>query len=340
MTIQPMKTRRFLLPLLAGPALLLAACGTDTPRETKPASLTLVAYSSFPDDSPALNEAFADFTKDTGIKVQILNAGDTGTMVTKAVLTSGNPEGDVIFGVDNTFLSAANKGKVFHGQPRQIDSGDVCVNYDKQYFADKGVAPPQTFDDLIRPDYKDMLVVENPTSSSPGLAFLMGTIAAKGADGWVEYWKQLRANGVEVVDSWDVAYYERFSGSGNGDRPLVVSYGTSPPAEVIFADPPRDEAVTGVATETCFHQEEFAGVLRGTKTPLAAKQLVDFLVSERFQKELPLTLFVYPVLSSVTLPPEFVKFGVKPDKPFSLDPATIDANREKWQDKWTQTVLR
>ena len=322
---------------LIATTLLLGACGDD---DKQAASITLVAYDSFPTKDSPLIDALGDFTKDTGIKVEVLIAGDTGTMVTKAVLAAGKPEGDVMFGVDNTFLSAAEKGTVFDGQPTQIDSGDVCVNYDKKYFADKGLTPPETLDDLVKPEYKDLLVVENPSTSSPGLAFLLATVAAKGDDGWVDYWKQLRSNGVEVVDSWNSAYYERFSGSGSGDRPLVVSYGSSPPAEVIFADPPRTEAVTGVAAGTCFHQEEYAGVLRGTKHSSEAKRLVEFMASERFQRELPLTLFVYPALDSVTLPKEFVEFGVKPDNPFTMDAAKIDANREKWQDEWNDAVLR
>ena len=306
------------------------------------ATITMVAYDSFPTADTALNDALAEFTADTGITVDIVTAGDTGTMVTKATLTAGNPEGDVMWGVDNTYLSAAVDGGIFEGSPTQVDFGDVCVNYDIAWFAERSLQPPATLADLIAPEYKGLLVVENPATSSPGLAFLLATVAEYGEAGWQDYWSALRDNGVEVADSWDIAYYERFSGAAgsDGDKPLVVSYGSSPPAEVVFADPPRDVAPTGVSTDTCFRQLEYAGVLRGTNHPDEAAQLVTFLTSTRFQQELPLTLFVYPVDPATPLPDVFTTFAVIPDEPYTLDPATIAANREQWQDQWTELVLR
>ena len=318
------------------------ACTSDSTPATAPSPITLVAYDSFPTKDTPLNDALAAFTTSTGIKVNIVIAGDAGTMVTKAALTAGKPEGDVMWGVDNTLLSAATDGKIFDGDPTQVDFGDVCVNYDIAWFADHSIAAPTTLDDLLKPDYKDLLVVENPASSSPGLAFLLATVANSGEDGWQQYWTDLRANGVEVVDSWETAYYERFSGAGgsSGDKPLVVSYGSSPPAEVVFADPPRSDAPTGVSERTCFRQMEYAGVLNGSTHVAEAQQLVKFLTSETFQKELPLTLFVYPVDPAVPLPDVFTKYAVVPKDPFTIDPATIAANRQQWQDQWNEIVLR
>ncbi|MFM2181961.1 MAG: hypothetical protein RJB61_255 [Actinomycetota bacterium] len=316
---------------------VMPACSSDAPNE-----LTLIVYDSFPTADTPLNEALAEFSADTGITVRIAVGGDAGTMVTKAVLTAGNPEGDVMWGVDNTLLSAALDGGIFDGEPIAVDTGDVCVNYDIAWFAERGIEPPQTFDDLIKPAYADLLVVQNPATSSPGLAFLLATIAA--TDDWRQYWTALADNGVEVVDSWTTAYYDRFTGAaggaGGGDRPLVVSYATSPPAEVVFADPPRDDAPTAVSTGTCFRQIEYAGVLRGTDSPEAARLLVEFLVSERFQRELPLTLFVNPVNPDVELPEVFRRFTAAPDITWSVEPDDIAANREQWQDEWADIVLR
>ena len=326
--------KRSIGALAAVPLLAMMAAGCGDEKES-PRSITLVAYSSFPTAGTSLNDALDEFTADTGIEVEIVTAGDAGTMVTKAVLTAGNPEGDVMWGVDNTLLSAAIDGDVFAGAPVQVDYGDVCVNYDIAWFADHSLDPPQTLAELIDPAYKDLLVVEDPTTSSPGLAFLLATIAAEG-DGWQDYWQALEDNGVEVADSWDSAYYERFSGAAGspGDRPLVVSYGSSPPAEVVFADPPRDDAPTGVSAGTCFRQEEYAGVLRGAHDPDGAQQLVEFLTSARFQQELPLNLFVYPANPDVALPDVFTRFAVIPDQPWTIDPDDIAANREQWQDEW------
>lgn len=321
-------------------ALGVAACSDDGPT-----TIRLVTYDSFPTKDTPLNDALAEFSADTGIAVQIVIAGDAGTMVTKAALTAGNPEGDVMWGVDNTLLSAATGAEVFDGDPVEVDRGDVCVNYDKAWFAEKGLQPPVTLDDLTKPEYRDLLVVQDATASSPGLAFLLATVARYGDEGWQQYWRDLVANGVEVADSWSTAYYERFSGAAgsDGDRPLVVSYGTSPPAEVVFADPPIDpatgDAPTGVAEGTCFRQVEYAGVLRGTDHGDAAAKLLEFLTGERFQRELPLTLFVYPANTDAELPEVFTKFAVSPAEPFTVDPADIEANRTTWQEQWSAIAV-
>jgi thiamine transport system substrate-binding protein len=222
-----------------------------------------------------------------------------------------------------------------------VDYGDVCINYDVAWFADNGLEVPTSLDDLADPGYADLLVVQNPATSSPGLAFVLATIAeygvepdAAGVPGWQAYWQSLVDNGVEVVDGWTQAYYERFSAAGGGPKPLVVSYGSSPPAGVIFGDPP-----TGVIESTCFRQVELAGILRGTDAPDEARSLVDFLVGDRFQSELALTLFVYPANADVELPAEFVEVAVIPADPYTVDPAEIDANRSTWIDEWTELVI-
>jgi thiamine transport system substrate-binding protein len=341
--------------VLVAIGLLVAACGDDDGAE----SITLVTHDSFPAEEGPLSEALAAFTEETGVDVEHVVAGDAGQMVSKAVLTAGNPEGDVMFGVDNTFLSRVVDEEVFEpytadgldtipdellalvpdGEATPVDYGDVCINYDIAWFAEQGLEPPTDLAALAEPEYRDLLVVQNPATSSPGLAFLMATIVEFGDDGWRDYWARLRDNGVDVVDGWEQAYYERFSWAG-GPKPLVVSYGTSPPSEVLFADPPVEEAPTAVAEETCFRQVEFAGVLRGTDARDEAEELVDFLISERFQSEVALTMFVYPVNRDVPLPPEFTEYSVQPESPKTLEPNTIAANRESWIDQWTDTVLR
>jgi thiamine transport system substrate-binding protein len=345
-----------LLVAAVAPLLPLAIAATTRPE---PHDVTLVVYDSFPDAGSHV-DALARFTEETGIGVDLLVAGDTGTMVAKAVLSAGNPEGDVMWGVDNTYLSRVVDEDVFDPYeaagldaipaeltelvPRHeatpVDFGDVCINYDIAWFADNGIEPPSDLASLTAPEYADLLVVEDPASSSPGLAFVLATIAEFGEDGWVDYWRALAANGVEVVDSWNEAYYERFSGASDGPRPLVVSYATSPPAEVLFADPPIDEAPTAVLPETCFRQVEYAGVLRGTDAPEEARRLVDFLISADFQSEVALSLFVYPARTDVALPQAFTDYAVMPDNPHTLDPAAIDANRDDWIETWTDTVLR
>jgi thiamine transport system substrate-binding protein len=345
------------VPIALGLTFGAAACGSDGTSDGR--KVTLVAYDSFPVEGTPINDALTAFTAETGVEVEILIAGDTGTMLSKATLTAGNPEGDVMWGVDNTFLSRAIDADVFDGyaaagldlipdefkalvpnaEATPVDFGDVCINYDIGWFAERNLPPPSTLADLVDPAYEDLLVVQNPATSSPGLAFVLATIDEYGSDGWKDYWTALVDNGVEVVDGWTQAYYERFSWSGGGPRPMVVSYGSSPPFEVLFADPPRDDSPTAVIESTCFRQIEFAGVLRGTDEPEAARQLVDFLVTDEFQRELPLNVFVFPTNERTELSQAFTDFAVIPETSRALDPNDIEANRSDWIDEWTDLVL-
>lgn len=354
-----MRTTRPLVAALAAVAILaLTACSAGSGAgEQTPTTVTLVTHESF----SVSKETLATFTKQTGLTVKVLRSGDAGTATNQAILTKGNPQGDVFFGVDNTFLSRALDAGLFtpyaaaglDGVPAQfrldprrratpVDYGDVCVNYDKKYFADRRLAPPQTFADLTRPAYKDLLVVQNPATSSPGLAFLLGTVDTFGPDGWQGYWKRLKANGALVVDGWEEAYQQRFTvgSKGKGNRPLVVSYASSPPAEVVFAEKPVTDAPSGVAAGTCFRQVEFAGLLAGAKNPAGGKKLLDFLLSATFQRDVPLQMFVFPVVKDVPLPDAFTKYAVVPTDPATLPAGEIAKNRDAWIKSWQSIVLR
>ena len=356
---------RAVLALLAA-GLVAAACGddddttTDTDGSTPPAqeevSLTLVTHDSF----SISDDVLAEFTEETGITVELLPSGDAGSALNQAILTKDDPQGDVLFGVDNTFLSRAldedlfvayespalddvDQSLVLDDEHRvtPIDTGDVCLNFDKAGLADLGIEPPESLEDLTDPDYAGTLVVENPATSSPGLAFLLATVDAFGEDGWQDFWRTLAAQDLEVAAGWEEAYYGSFSGAAGspGDRPLVVSYASSPPAEVIFAEEPLDDAPTGVVVGSCYRQIEFAGILAGTEHEEAAQQLIDFMLSPTFQGDIPLNMYVYPVID-VELPPEFVEYGAEPDDPYLLDAETVAANRDDWIEEWTEIVLR
>ncbi len=340
--------------LAFGVALALAGCGGSG---EEPTEVVLVTHDSF-----AISEDVKQaFETESGLTLRILKTGDAGELVTRALLTAGNPEGDVLFGVDNNTVARAFENDVFepyeshelqHVDPElrldlehrvtPIDHGEVCLNYDKAWFADRGLEPPRQLSDLILARYRELLVVENPATSTPGLAFLLATIASFGDDRWHVFWRGLRANGVLVVDGWEDAYTVRFSGAAGsrGKRPIVVSYASSPPAEVIFRDPKPSEAPTGVVEDSCFRQIELAGVLRGAENEEGARELVDFMLSKRFQEDIPLQMFVFPAREDAALPPEFERFAVVPDSPLELPPEEIEANRERWVDEWTDIVIR
>jgi thiamine transport system substrate-binding protein len=355
--------------LSTGLAVLALMCGVAVPASAAVAStaasapaakpsttITLVTHDAFAVSKPVL----AAFTAQTGIKVKVLKSGDAGSALNQMILTKDNPVGDVFFGVDNTFLGRALDEGVFetydapglanvpaayqldsthHLTP--VDHGDVCINYDKQWFAKKHLAVPTTLDDLTAPAYKGKLVMENPATSSPGLAFMLATVARYGDSGWRDYWAKLRTNGAKVVDDWTTAYEGNFTQGGNqGTYPLVVSYASSPPAAVYYSKPQPKTSPVGTMLDSCFQQVEFAGVLAGTEHLTAARQLVDFMLSTKFQEDIPLQMFVFPVVGGTKLPAVFAKFADVAPSPLTLPAATIAKNREQWIEQWTETMLR
>ncbi len=343
-------------------ALLVAACssrttGTEEAKPTpEPRTLTIMTHDSF----NVSEEVIVAFQAAHNVELKFLQAGDTGTAVNKAVLSKNTPLADVFYGVDNTFLSRALEEGIFepYSSPRlaeipdhfeldpqhralPVDFGDVCLNYEVAYFTQHQLAPPQNLEDLLKPEYKGLLVVQNPATSSPGLAFLFATIGHFGEDGYLEYWRGLLENDLKVVNDWETAYYSEFSRWG-GTRPIVVSYGSSPPFEVIFSEEPIEEPPTAAVTSagSCFRQIEFVGILKGTPNRDLAEAFVDFMLSPAFQEDIPLQMYVFPVNENAELDEMFVKYLAVPEAPVVLDPAAIAANREAWINAWTETVLR
>ena len=351
-----------LLSAALGGVLLLSACAGTTPADptpslSGPSTVRLITHDSF-----AVSEVLiADLKAQTGITLEIVTGGDAGQVVAGAILSAGAPSGDVLFGIDNSLIAkaidagvfepfvAANLGNVLptlrddtaEDKVTPIDYGDVCINMDEAWFAQNGIEMPRSLDDLKRPEYKDLLVVQDPATSSPGQAFMLATISRYG-DAWEEYWQALRENGVKVAGSWSEAYEGSYTaGGGKGDRPLVVSYATSPPAEIVYAaDPKPVKPYSVVMTDGCYRQVEYAGVLAGTSNPAGAKTEINWLLSPAVQADIPLSMFVFPARTGTPLPDVFERFVVRPAAPGELTASDIAGNRDAWIDEWTEIVLR
>ncbi|PRX49015.1 thiamine transport system substrate-binding protein [Prauserella shujinwangii] len=337
--------------LLAGA--LTAGCtlagGGEDQAEGTP-TVTLVTHDSW----TVPQEVLDAFEQRSGIRLEVRKQGDAGELTNKLVLTKANPIGDVAYGVDSTFASRALSAGVFESytspeadrgpqryaiDPRHrlsaVDVGDVCVNIDTRWFAERDLAEPETLADLTDPKYRDLLVVENPATSSPGLAFLLATVAEYGEQGWLDYWSRLERNGVKAVSGWTEAYTQEFSGSsGNGPRPIVVSYASSPAAEV----DENGEPTTKALLETCYRQVEYAGVLAGTDQPDNAGKVVDFLLSQEFQSIVAENMYVYPTREGVELPSAWAEAAPLPEDPASLPGERVQSGRERWIEKWRALV--
>ena len=349
--------------------LALAGCGpgpttpTEAPTPTappEPRTLRVMTHDSF----DISEETIAAFEEQHNAQVEILQAGDAGVVLNQAILSRDNPLADVLYGVDNTLLSRALDAGILESyasplladvpdhlelDPQHralpVDYGDVCLNYDKGWFAEQNLTPPAGLEDLVKAEHRGLTVVENPATSSPGLAFLLATVGHFGETGgytWLDYWADLRDNDVLVVEGWSEAYYDQFTLYGGGDRPIVVSYASSPPVEVYFAEEPFEEAPTAavVSDGSCFRQIEFVGILKGAQNRDLAEAWVDFMLGTTFQEDIPLHMFMFPANENAALPEVFAKFAVIPEHPTEVDYAAIEANREVWVEAWTETVLR
>jgi thiamine transport system substrate-binding protein len=310
--------------LIATSAILaLSGCAATEPSKV----VTLVAHDSF----AISDESIADFEQQSGFKLEILRAGDAGSVTNRLVLTKESPIGDVVFGIDNTFRGVADENSLIEGSLEEVTHSDVCFNYDRLWFESTSVIPPSSWRDLILPEYEGLTVVSNPLTSSPGLAFLTSTVAAFGKEGFEAFWQQLKENQVKVAAGWEEAYFTEFSGSsGAGNYPVVLSYSSSPAAEI------REDAQsqTVALLEECFRQVEYVGVLTGAKNPAGAQALVEFLLAESFQSTMPGLMYVYPVNPDASVPAEWAEFGPAATSTIGED-LDIAANRASWQDKWS-----
>ncbi len=334
-----------------------SACTPGAPNAGEGVTVRLMTHDSF-DISAGL---LTTFEAETGIHVEVFKAGDGGEALNKAILSRDAPLADVFYGVDNTFLQRALDNDIFlpyespaladindtleldpqyHALP--VNYGDVCLNYDVAWFAAEGMPPPAGLADLADPAYAGLTVVQNPATSTPGLAFLLATVEAFGEPGYLAFWEQMVANDVLVSDGWEEAYYTHFTAASEGDRPIVVSYASSPVAEVYFAETPPAAPPTATVTAdgSCFRQIEFIGILRGTGIETEARQVVDFMLSKELQEDIPLKMFVYPANTSAALPDVFIAHSHTPIAPVQMPPDRIAANREAWVQAWTEIVLR
>jgi thiamine transport system substrate-binding protein len=348
---------RFIAVVISG-AIAISACSSapeSTPTQSSAAEMQTVQMITH--ESFVLSPSFVSDLREQGVDLQITSTGDAGTLTASAILAAGVPTADLLFGIDNTLAVRATGEGVFEsytspemvnvlpefaqetqgGYLTPIDFGDVCINSDDTWFEQNNAVIPTKLEQL--PEIADLLVVEDPATSSPGLAFLLATVARFG-ENWPAYWEALRDGGVAVAGSWTDAYYSQFTLSG-GDRPLVVSYATSPAAEIVFAeDATVTEPTTSVFVDSCYRQVEYAGVLAGAENPAGARIVIDALLSRKVQEDIPLNMFVYPVRAEATLPAVFTDFTPVIPTSSSLPPEQVNEELASLLDTWGTVMNR
>ncbi|MCK4247427.1 MAG: thiamine ABC transporter substrate-binding protein [Methanomicrobia archaeon] len=336
-------TKRF-AALLAITALVLALAGCVS-EEIEEDKLVIYTYDSFvsewgigPKIVPLFEEAY-------NCKVEIKAVGDAGDVLNRAIIEKNNPRADILIGIDNNSLSKALKNdilvpytpKTIDVVPEQFifdptyhvvpfDYGYIAFVYDSEI-----ITPPQTFDELLDPKYKKAIILEDPRTSSPGAAFLLWTIAIYG-ENYLDFWEQLKPNILTITSGWDQAYGMFTS----GEAPIVLSYATSPAYHVEYEDITRYKAF--IPKDGGYLQIEGAGIVKNCAHKELAEKFIDWMLTEDFQREIPLTQWMFPVNSNVELPASF-DYAVKPDKILYLDSEEIAENLDRWIKNWAELMI-
>ena len=338
---------------LAALTLLLASAAFA--QKAAPTPLTVITHDSFELDKTLI----ASFEAQNNAKVRLIRGGDAGELLNRLILTRARPIADVVYGLDNTLAARARAAGLLEPYTsarlgdvpaalrldgsglNTVDYGYVAFNYDRAWFRKAGLALPTTLDELATPRYAGLTAVESPATSSTGLAFLLATTAHYGQAAALAWWKKARAGGMKVTRGWSDAYNKEFTRNG-GKYPIVLSYASSPAAEVAYAEnydpahlPAESPTANLLLPGSSFLQLEGVGVLKGSQQAALARKFVDFMLSPAVQTDFPTRMWVYPAVSGVKLDPVF-KFAQIPGDVTPQFPG----NTQALVDAWVNEVLR
>jgi len=312
------------------------------------ADLTIYAYDSFVSEWGPAGRVIPKFEQQYGVKVELISAGDAGQVLNRAILEKKRPKADIIMGIDNNLLAKALDADILAPyrppnlklipDPLIFDKTHHVIPFDHGHFAivydsARLQNPPKSMDDLQNPAYQGKIILEDPRTSSPGFGFLLWTIAVYGEDGYLAFWEKLMANVLTITEGWDTAYGLFTS----GEAPMVLSYTTSPAYHVEYENTTRYRAI--IFREGNYQQIEGMGILKGAKNRTLAQKFIDFMLTEGFQVEIPLTNWMFPVNPAVKLPESF-KYAPEPEKSLSLDTRVIQKNQDRWINDWLRIVVK
>lgn len=333
----PMRTLLSILLCIAAFS-ITASPVNETAVETE--TLVIYTYDSFVSEwgpGPAILSAFEE---KTGIKVEVIAAGDANTILSRAISEKDAPQADILLGLDNTlvelavaedlieYYSATNIGNA----PQEIifkdnsmvpfDYGFFAVIYDSQTLSNV----PTSLEDLTKDEYKDSLILMDPRTSSPGLGFLSWTVAVYGDD-YLDYWKRLKPSILTITDGWSQGY----GAFTNGEAPMVLSYTTSPAYHLAFEETDRYQAA--IFTDGHVAQIEGAALSKNAPNRDSAVKFLEFILEDDFQNVIPLTNFMFPASEKTMLPEAWsivpaVEKIIRPEALFTAE--EINKTLDEW----------
>jgi thiamine transport system substrate-binding protein len=319
----------------------VAGAAPDQPTD----ELLVYSYDAFPE---ALETLIVEhFEIEYNVTATLERFQDTGAVYNQVWVERSNPQADVVIGLDNTYVGRALEGQLFQAYRPEgadrirediildpeyrltpFDWGHIVLNYDSEALPD----PPSTWEELLDPRLRESIVLMNPATSSPGRNFLLLTIAEHGEDGYLDFWEQIRPNILTITAGWSEGYglYTQ------GEAPIALSYETSPAYHIEYEDTTRYKNL--ILDGKGYGQVEVAGITSGAPNLANAKRLMDFILTNRFQQEIPLNQFMYPAVDGVALPAAFEQLE-KADETVFIPVDRVDANFEQWLSDW-QAVMQ
>ncbi|QDX40175.1 thiamine ABC transporter substrate binding subunit [Salarchaeum sp. JOR-1] len=218
----------------------------------------------------------------------------------------------------------------------QIDPRRRALPYDTGYISlvydSTDIAEPQTFDDLTKPAYEGALLAENAQTSDPGRAFLLWTIHEMGEDGYLDYWQDLVANDVRILDDWQPAYNAYL----NNERPMVVSYSTD---QVYYHDEGQlPHHQIGFLNDQGYANPEAMARFADTNQPETAAAFMDFVLTDEAQANIAVNNVQFPATTTADLPDEYDQYAKEPPEPVTFTYEELAGNLDGWINEWARQI--
>ncbi len=318
-------------------------------KESAEETLTIYSYDSFvsyglPDATNKL------FEEKYNCKIEYRTFGGVGATLNRLILEKNNPQADLFVGLNMNNLARALEEEIFISyrpenyevipEEYRIDKNwrvtpfdgpnSLAIIYDSEVIKN----PPRSFEDLLKPEYKGKLILEDPRSSSPGMGFLLWTIAVYGEDHYLDYWEKLEPTIFHIYPDWTSAFDTAFV--QNKEAPMVLSYDVDPAYFYYEDEVTRYKAV--IPEEGGWLQLEFVGIVNDSKHQELAQQYMEFMLSREFQENLPLYQWAFPIDTSIQLP-ECYDYAVNADKYITLPLEDIANKSQIWLEQWIEMII-
>lgn len=288
---------------------------------------------------PLVKIALPIFEEKYGVTVEVRSYGDAGAVLSKVIAEGAKSDVDIVIGIDNILAKRALTEDIFLPYKSEnadkisdeslvfdkswrltpYDFGSLAIVYDPE---ELGTLEMDGLINLTDKKFKKNLIIQDPRTSSTGLAFLVWTYTAH-KDDFDEFWRKLKPSILTVTMGWDDAF-EKFEA---GEAPMMVSYATDGAYSYEYYGETKYKAI--IPGNVGYGQIEGAGIVKWTDEETLAKKFIDFILSPEFQSNIPLNQWMFPVVE-VQLPKSF-EYAIEPGSLLTIDPdLDVDHLIERW----------